>query len=177
MSSPVKNRIVGTLVLLALGALIVPELLREPETPTPEQFEVIPLRPELGEVPAAKTFPADSPAAELELPAEVAAVDDGEEPQADDKDTEAQLPPAPAGFDDSAFAVQLGAFKNHQAAAELVERLRQGGYKAFRQQSGGLSRVFVGPELDRGKLELMLPKLNGYSGLKGRIVRYEPLNN
>ncbi len=215
MSSPLKNRVVGTLVLLALGALIVPELLKEPDAPTPEQFEVIPLRPELGQVPPSQDVPTDNGASQVQLPGEVARVEDDDvavqaepEPaqvkpvevaQVDDKPAQPEpkpaqpeskpvpataqekpqdkLPAPPSGFDDNAFVIQMGAFKNHEAAANLVTKLREGGYKAFRQQSGGLSRVYVGPELDRNKLELMLPKLNGFSGLKGRVMGYEPLDN
>lgn len=194
MASSITNRIVGTVVLLALAALIVPELLKEPQAPTPEKFEVIPLRPELGEAPKPATYPADALATTQEVPKAEPLPDDNPkaaEPTETEKpqtvaakktiDSNAQEPgvtvPAPAQpkVQGVAYVVQLGAFGNHQSALDLVEKLRNSGFKAFLVQENGLSKVMVGPDADRSRLEGQLAKLNAASGLKGRIFQYDPL--
>jgi DedD protein len=38
---------------------------------------------------------------------------------------------------------------------------------------GELTKVFVGPELDREKLELALPHLKKITNLKGKITAFE----
>ncbi|WKE64158.1 SPOR domain-containing protein [Gallaecimonas kandeliae] len=202
MSSPVTNRIVGTLVLLALLALIVPELLKEPAAPTPEKFEVIPLRPELGSTPPPATYPKDALATTEQPPQAKPLPDDNipageaasgqtaaEQPKASQpqpateqakvetkpKTAPAPLPAKPKPVSRDAWVVQMGAFGNHQSADSLVQKLRSSGYKAFLVEEKGLSKVLVGPELDKGRLEGQLDKLNKLTGLKGRVFQYDPL--
>lgn len=200
MSSPVTNRIVGTLVVVALLALIIPELLREPAAPTPEKFEVIPLRPEIGATPEPKTYPEDALANQVtvpqpeplpdndasELPPEVKGTETAKvtvkpaekaqpkpQPKLEPK-TQPKAEGKPQPVKD-AWVVQMGAFGRHQSAQELVKKLRNAGFKAFLVQENGLSKVLVGPETDRSRLEGQLDKLNSVSGLKGRVFHYDPL--
>ncbi|WP_152032955.1 SPOR domain-containing protein [Gallaecimonas mangrovi] len=182
------NRIVGTLVVVALLALIVPELLKEPEAPTPEKYEVIPLRPELGDTPKPATYPSDALATNATVPkatplpdndaAKTPATSSSASPAASAKvtpppaKTSTAAKPAVAG---DAWVIQMGAFGNHQSAQALVKQLRSSGYKAFLVQEGGLSKVLVGPDTDKSRLAAQIDKLNHISGLKGRVFQYDPL--
>lgn len=213
MSNPVTNRIVGTLVLLALLAIILPELLREPQAPTPEKFEVIPLRPELSGTPQPATYPADALANTTAEPKAQPLPDTPVQQQGDAQASPATAPEQPvadktaatvkqpatstqqqtavaknimpatsgaasntapaAGAD--AWVVQMGAFGNHTSAEALVTKLRQAGYKAFLIKEHNLSKVLVGPELDKQRLAEKISELNKLTGLKGRLFHYDPL--
>lgn len=60
-----------------------------------------------------------------------------------------------------AWTLQLGAFEKRKNAHALRDRLRKQGYKAYVQELGNdrLTRVYVGPELQRSKIEALQQKL------------------
>ncbi|MCG5374954.1 cell division protein DedD [Serratia marcescens] len=80
---------------------------------------------------------------------------------------------APAG---QAYVVQLGALKNAAKANEIVASLRLSGYRAFTVPStpvqGQITRIYVGPDASRQKLQAALPSLNSISGLSGQVKPY-----
>lgn len=80
---------------------------------------------------------------------------------------------APAG---QAYVVQLGALKNAAKVNEIVASLRLSGYRAYTVPStpvqGEITRVFVGPDASKQKLQSLLPELNAISGLSGQIKAY-----
>lgn len=85
------------------------------------------------------------------------------------------------GFDENnipyAWVVQLGAFKDRANANQLVQELRQKGYKTFTDEFPleGLVRVYVGPEIQREKIEKLQQKLQ--KDLKQKdihIKRWQP---
>lgn len=80
---------------------------------------------------------------------------------------------APAG---QSYVVQLGALKNASKANEIVASLRLSGFRAYTVPStpvqGQITRVFVGPDASKQKLESSLPQLNQISGLSGQIRSY-----
>jgi len=76
-----------------------------------------------------------------------------------------------------AWVVQLGSFAETRNAISLRDRLRAKGYTAFVQsarseQEGEVTRVYVGPELQRAAAEAALEKLEGEVDLEGIVVRY-----
>ncbi|MDK4771677.1 cell division protein DedD, partial [Serratia nevei] len=80
---------------------------------------------------------------------------------------------APAG---QAYVVQLGALKNAAKANEIVASLRLSGYRAFTVPStpvqGQITRIYVGPDASKQKLQAALPSLNSISGLSGQVKPY-----
>lgn len=80
---------------------------------------------------------------------------------------------APAG---QSYIVQLGALKNATKANEIVANLRLSGFRAYTVPAtpvqGEITRVFVGPDASKQKLESSLPQLNQISGLSGQIRSY-----
>ncbi|EKT55633.1 cell division protein DedD [Providencia sneebia] len=82
---------------------------------------------------------------------------------------------APQG---KAFVVQLGALKNAGKVEEIVAKLRFSGYQVYtvpsRPVNGQLTRIFVGPETSRQRLESALPELRSLSGLQGEIRVFKP---
>ncbi|MGQ8773692.1 cell division protein DedD [Serratia sp. NA_112.1] len=80
---------------------------------------------------------------------------------------------APAG---QAYVVQLGALKNAAKVNEVVASLRLSGYRAFTVPStpvqGQITRIYVGPDASKQKLQSSLSALNSISGLSGQVKPY-----
>ncbi|WP_440862920.1 cell division protein DedD [Symbiopectobacterium purcellii] len=80
---------------------------------------------------------------------------------------------APAGH---AYVVQLGALKNADKVNEIVAKLRLSGYRAYTVPStpvaGEISRIYVGPDASKQKLQSDLGELQQLSGLSGQVRNY-----
>jgi len=166
MEQHLKKRIVGAFVTVLALAIAMPIVLDgsrsqielQSDIPSPPQLEEWqPLenqrhvRIELEDLAAGKT------AQQVTLP-EV-------------REVEQDDPAAPgslgdrAALDDQkqayAWSVQLGAFSNRENAHAYRDQLRQSGYKAYVQElnNDGLTRVYVGPELQRSKIEALQQQL------------------
>jgi len=76
-----------------------------------------------------------------------------------------------------AWVVQLGALKNAAKVTEIVGKLRLAGYRAYTVPSapvaGQITRIFVGPDASKQKLESALPEMNQLSGLSGQLRSYQ----
>ena len=85
-----------------------------------------------------------------------------------------QAPPAAAGV---GFAVQLGAFSSAAEADKLRDRARAAGFSAFVQQvrtdKGTLSRVRVGPVMNRADADQLKAQVSAKLGISG-IVQSHP---
>lgn len=108
--------------------------------------------------PVEKPKPAEKPEPKVEAPAE-------NQPSA----TEA----APSG---QAWVVQLGALKNAVKVNEIVAQLRLSGYRAFTVPStpvqGQITRIYVGPDASKAKMQAAVGTLQGISGLGGVVKPY-----
>lgn len=80
---------------------------------------------------------------------------------------------APAG---QAYVVQLGALKNAAKVNEIVAQLRLSGYRAFTVPStpvqGQITRIYVGPDASKAKMQAALGELKNLSGLGGVVKPY-----
>lgn len=78
---------------------------------------------------------------------------------------------SPAGW-----VVQLGSFKYQKNVQQLVDELTNAGYIVYTRpietSAGTLTKVFVGPELDKRKLEDSLSHLQEITKLKGQITPF-----
>ena len=200
MASPLQNRIVGTVIVLALAVIILPDLLTGKNYQPEEDFQVSPLRPEVDTQMRRPEFPDNFD--ELTERNEAAYEGDVVEDQLDHavdqglrEVAEAQLgertgreqagaeranaEQAAPVVEGEAWAIQLGAFRNADRVAELVTELRGQGFAAYsrvvRNSSGDtLTLLLVGPDINRERLEAQLPRLLEVVKLQGRIVEYEP---
>ena len=93
----------------------------------------------------------------------------------DDASGQQHVPVAPATVTEG-WIVQLGSFRKVENARALSKRLRAKGYPAFVESGtsarGELSRVFVGPMLDRGQAKDSAAKLRRETQLEGIVMRY-----
>jgi len=192
-----KQRIVGTVVLLALALIFLPIIFdgegsyqapvssRIPETPIisilPEPIQSRPVI--LGNVET-EVATAVSLIEEATEPVEEPSVARAtEEPVSDVEITEStavfsrEVPQLSDAGLPQGWVVRLGSFSDAENASNLVTRLQDAGYKAYsrvmRSSQETLTGVFVGPWLDRGQVREYQQKLQEEFSLAGLVVRYE----
>ena len=202
MNQGAKQRIVGTVVLLALALIFLPIIFdgqgsyqapvssRIPETPIisllPEPIQSRPVI--VGNVEAAEDDEPEVVAEEsqieeaesVEAPAVVAAT---QKPASEVEISEStavfsrEVPELSDAGLPQGWVVRLGSFSDSENASNLVARLQDAGYKAYsramRGDQGALTGVFVGPWLDRGQVNEYQQKLQEEFSLGGLVVRYE----
>jgi len=120
------------------------------------------------EKPKAQPKPVEKPKAE---PKPLAKPETKPEPKPEPKPVQQES--APAG---QAWVVQLGALKNAAKVNEIVASLRLSGYRAFTVPStpvqGQITRVYVGPDASKAKMQAAVGELKGISGLSGVVKPY-----
>ncbi|MFY8273226.1 SPOR domain-containing protein [Pseudoalteromonas sp. SSDWG2] len=82
-----------------------------------------------------------------------------------------------SNLQEMAYVVQLGAFSRQGSVDALTKKLKENGFTVFTRKvqtpNGSLTKVLVGPELDKAKLEQQLPQLQKLTNLKGRITQFQ----
>jgi DedD protein len=191
-----KRRLVGAVVLIALGVIFIPMILdgsgrssrlsMDVEIPPAPVYEVPDRLPPL---PTAAPDPAPPavPRAESKPEATLKSIPD--EPQPKSSTPPSPTPPAPAptppvsdtapaeDAPPSAWVVQVGSFEDQAKAVTLRDKLRKGGFTAFvepHRAAGGktLYRVRIGPELKRESSEEVLARLKREQKLDGIVVSH-----
>lgn len=81
---------------------------------------------------------------------------------------------------ESAWTIQLGAFQNAKNINILLKKLNKAGYQAHTIPveviDGQLTRVFVGPDVSKEKLEKLLPQLKRLTKLQGKLLPFNAVN-
>ena len=75
------------------------------------------------------------------------------------------------------WIIQVGVFSNAENAQALAAKLRSAGYGASAQRSGQLTRVMVGPDVSKEKLQSMLSNINRVGGTSARVITYSAVGN
>lgn len=183
MASPLQNRLVGTLILVALAVIILPDVLDGEKAESVAEFETIPLKPEqTAELQKPEAIPQ-----QVEQQVAAAKPSDDTNEQATEKtadraeaisdDNDLQAPPRePQEFaaDGQAYVIQLGAFSNRESVEKLVQQLQSKGFAAYSERSGELTKLLVGPDTSKAELEKQLQALQQQTGLKGKVLSYSP---
>lgn len=203
MDPLIRQRLVGTLVLLALGVVFWPIIFIEPVSDEPIERMVMPPRPAVDESPLPEpVVPSAEALGGLQAPVldaveqETAdanttlAADEGETDLAVELPEAASLdpavprdkaPPAPKldaqGFAE-AWVLQVATVSTRSRADTLVTSLQSKGYEAFRRdfQSNGktLWRVQIGPRIERDKLKAIKTEVDRALKVDATILRYVP---
>ncbi|WP_298441195.1 SPOR domain-containing protein [uncultured Ferrimonas sp.] len=186
MASAFQNRLVGTVVLVAVAVLVLPEILDGEKATFEQQFATIPLRPSVAvaevsavAIPAQQNKPTwqiepDEPSSEAKAKPSAAASDATTKPKISKPAVKPVPKPIKAGW-----SVRLGSFKNAANVNRLVAKLRQQQFPAYtipaKPVDGQLTVVFVGPEIDQKRLQRMRADLAKKVDITGKIVPYDPL--
>lgn len=174
MNLRLQHRLVGAVVLAAIGVIFIPMLLDGPP-PAPEPVTLERLPPPPGDDHVSRrvdlTLPpppaAPPPAAQPDTPAPSTS------------GTPADTQAAPAGGPAGGWVIQLGSFSQAENARALRDRLRGEGYPAYDEPVVGsdgqtTTRVRIGPELDRQALERQLARLQKDPAFAAAIILRHP---
>lgn len=182
MSSPLQNRVVGTLILVALAVIIIPDLLDGEKAGGVEPMETIPLKPaveeKLKKPQALSDTTVSEPVSDTETTRTEAQTND--EVAEVDPEVSVQAParkPAEFASDGGkAWVIQLGAFSQKDSVKRLIAQLQEKGFAAYSQQApeSALIRVLVGPDTSKAELEQQLDPLKELTGLNGKVITYRP---
>ncbi|WP_419148755.1 SPOR domain-containing protein [Pseudoalteromonas 'SMAR'] len=200
MNSVFINRLVGTSIVVVAAVIFIPNILDGEKVHYKEGFQAIPERPEFKTIDLQSKVDAKAEAApELPQPViEQATPDDDKlaaataekpaDPVADSAEPEpvssndtvevAKLTrPADSNFSQMAYVIQLGSFSHKSNVAALTKKLKDNGFKTFTKPiqtaNGTLTKVFVGPDLNKAELEAKLPALKKLTKLQGRLTQFE----
>ena len=177
MSDQTRYRITGAVFLIALAVIVLPMLFDADGLKTGE----LPELPSAGgrAVAVPEVQPVNDSAFERARALRDSVDEDGfskdtstrvGEPVLSDPD---EVTPAEAG---AAWAVQLASFGDRANAVALRDRLREDGYAALLSETkqGGerITRVAVGPMLDRAEAERLQVALSDRYGLRAIVVGF-----
>ncbi|HBV76320.1 MULTISPECIES: SPOR domain-containing protein [Vibrio] len=201
MASKFQSRLIGTVILVAIGVIVLPDVFDGQKKHYQEEFAAIPIKPtdEVNElvsdevkepveldVPLPKepvpvvTVQSDQKSESIEEPKKtVTAQVADQEDRSEVKDvSEPKIIPVREKnkYADSAWIIQLVALKNQDNAKKLVTDLQKRGFQAHLKPDNGLSRVIIGPDVSKEKLEQQIDKLQKITGLKGQLQTFKPLN-
>jgi DedD protein len=166
MNTHIKQRLIGLLVFLLLGAILAPVLFRSPEQVRVALDLQIPDQPELDIAPPAPVVSSDEVERVREQIGDAreevveAAEAQAERVQAGEPDPEA-APSEP--FTPTGWVVQVASFTDRSNAVSLQTRLQAADYNAFVrdtvQDEVTYYRVFAGPEIKRAEASALLNRL------------------
>jgi len=79
----------------------------------------------------------------------------------------------------TAWAIQMGSFKNKNNALNLANKLRASGFKAFTREfkssHGDSIRVYVGPEFKQAQAATLNDQIQKSINMRGIVISYLPL--
>ncbi|TMP04194.1 DedD protein [Pseudoalteromonas sp. S3178] len=110
-----------------------------------------------------------------------ATIEPKEQPKVKDVVPVKAKPIAPRKSDENltsmAYVIQLGSFSHVANVKALQAKLKAQGFKTFtkpiKTPNGTLTKVFVGPSLDKAELQKQLPELKKLTKLNGKVTQYE----
>ncbi|ARV73187.1 SPOR domain-containing protein [Vibrio campbellii] len=196
MASKFQSRLVGTIILVAVGVIVLPDVLDGKKLHYKEEFASIPIKPELDsdvenfeilepveddvslpESPVTATVnEPEEPHVAVSQPESEPAIQPEEVKQPEQVEVAVRPVEEKNQYEDSAWIIQLMALKNHENAVALVEDLQKRGYQAHVKKETAFTRVIVGPDVSKSKLERQVKELQKITGSKGQLLKFKPLN-
>ncbi|MBU2979740.1 SPOR domain-containing protein [Alteromonas sp. C1M14] len=191
MTSALQNRLVGTVILVALAVIFLPDFLDRKKESSKDTFVSVPATPAKKPIVDPEPFPSERAAELSQRPLAVVdepvvdddtavtsqPVQDNVAVNDDDLASQTVLPKPAAEPEDAGWVVQLGSFRHDKNVKQLLAKLEKAGYRAFSRpietRSGPLTKVFVGPDMDKKKLQNALPHLKEVTGLKGKVTTFK----
>lgn len=167
-----KQRLVGTLVLIALAVIFLPIIFDRPDEPRlvvdapapPQTPPMVPTTQEPVEVP--EPLPEYQPTAQTTQEPRTTSVVGATLTKPESKLDVNSLP--------ITWSVQVASLASLESAQVLQEKLRQQGYKAYVRSQEGWHRVLVGPFIERAQANRLRDQLARQQKLNGFLVRFEP---
>ncbi|MEW5249070.1 SPOR domain-containing protein [Microbulbifer sp. 2201CG32-9] len=196
LSDGFKQRLVGALVLVALGVIFLPSLFDREGARYVDATSQIPPAPEIqpiaiaDPVPVADAVPTPEPEQVFQPgpgspdgessrgEQESTLAEDGQRQTAGDESAaEKESPPLlDADGLPQAWVVQVASYRDQGRAEQLRGRLMDEGYKAYTRPvttaRGRFVRVFVGPKLNRADAQLVKQELDQLLDIQTLVLRF-----
>ncbi|WP_354624455.1 SPOR domain-containing protein [Psychromonas sp. MME2] len=206
MASQFKNRLVGVTIVVASVVIFLPSIIDGKKATYQDEFVATPIKPLIKEhtqVAVADSSPdsdhdlIDSVEHKKNEPIDVIDNTDweiqevaptvtikndetGEEANKSELNAIETAKSIKKTLPDKAWTIQLGAFQNAENINQLLKKLHKAGFQAHTVPSevvdGQLTRVFVGPDVSKEKLEKQLPQLKRLTNLKGQLIPFNAVN-
>lgn len=198
MKDALKQRLVGAVVLAAIGVIFLPGFFKEqqghqvdtrshiPAEPSSPQvtFEAPQQPTDISPAPEPETMflppepePAPKPEPEVLADADTAPAKPVEDKPAATTEQVPELPLGPDGIPD-AWVVQVASLSNKEAAAKLRDELQAEGHKAYVRTvttaNGSVTRVFIGPKLDKAEALKVKAEVDKRLKVNAMVLRFQP---
>ncbi|MFT4518574.1 MAG: DedD protein [Halioglobus sp.] len=197
MNEVLKQRLVGALILVALGVVFWPIIFVQPgDTAIDQQQRSIPVAPGISKTPvSAPELTGLRASPELQVqpiepavviavkpPAKTVAPEPEQEPIPVPQITARSQTPAPLAMDSDgvpvAWILQVVSVSSADKAEDIRSQLLAMDQKAYIKKiprdGKVLYRIYLGPKFERAKLEKMKPSIDSEFGVTSMIVRYVP---
>lgn len=217
LSPALKNRLVGTIIVVAIAVIFLPDLLDGKKESKRDLFVDLPEKPKMKVVKAPSEFDTgkikQAATRKVEVLSELAVDDVTSEQLSERPVVDIKIPDEHEGqqiitkqesvnpsissqtiktsslaeqtvveqdqdklLAGAGWVVQLGSFRHKKNVQELLAKLEKAGYRAFsrpvKTNAGQLTKVFVGPDLDKKKLTNAISHLKQLTNLKGRVTPF-----
>ena len=191
MSSPFQNRLVGVTILVASVVIFLPSIMDGKKATYEDEFVSTPIKPQLREhtqqiAPKANITTETEQVEpnnewEIEEVAGPVTLSDTPPEQQQKSTTKTTTKTNASKADviadaDKAWTIQLGAFQNAKNINSLLKKLHKAGFDANTIPreviDGDLTRVFIGPNVSKKKLEKLLPQLKRLTKLQGKLIPF-----
>ncbi len=197
MAAALKNRLVGTVILVAVAVIILPDMLDGKKSSNGDVFVNVPSAPAKKPIVNPEPFPDERVVASAQRPVEIVNEKPVDEPDSPAEsapetrsDSTAQVNNSPnddlarqtvveapeESEQNNSWVIQLGSFRHQKNVKQLLDKLENAGYRAFSRpietSSGPLTKVFVGPNLNKRELDGALSHLQELTGLRGKVTRF-----
>lgn len=195
MNQGFRQRVVGTLVLLALAVILAPVLFDFSDRPSMDESSQVPPAPaidpvvfpepqrpdDIPERSERELFWPEEAVLEADVSAEepvVVAAPSTESPATASSSGAPQDTPRAEDIPADAWVIQVGSFGERAGAEALLQKLIDDGYKAYRrtQQRNGreLHQIFVGPVLSRAEADRQQAAIERQYSLQVLVRRFSP---
>ncbi|GGF53841.1 SPOR domain-containing protein [Alteromonas lipolytica] len=197
MAAALKNRLVGTVILVAVAVIVLPDMLDGKKSSSEDVFVNVPAAPAKKPIVNPEPFPEERVMASAQRPVEIVNEPALDDPAPQETPVPAQDVVEPVTVTNSAngdlarqtvveapkdteqnnsWVIQLGSFRHQKNVKQLLDKLANAGYRAFSRpietSSGPLTKVFVGPNLNKRELDGALSHLQELTGLRGKVTRF-----
>lgn len=189
MDDGLKQRIIGAFVLLAIAVIFVPVFFDRERIEPVDRTTLIPPAPSIEPVVIDRPVPSDDefdpakPVEEMFVPVvEATPVPEEkpapkEKPSVPVKDSEPDVSITDKGVPQG-WVLQIASYQSAERAIKMRDELINDGYKAYLREvkanGGRMSRVYVGPKLDRDKLEKEKAELDKKYKIKTLLLKFDP---